>query len=268
MPNIFADVPAEGNALDIDKSFERLSTKDKADKPATDSQPEKKETVKEPSQKGEPDKDNTSDEKTPFHKHPRWIKTQETLKEYEKRVEAYETRIKALESSKDGTTEPLPQWWKERYGEDDKSKNAFKDYQAATKAERDRIKDEVKQDILKEQEAEKNRKTGGDEYITTQMAEMKEEGLEFERNELLKFMVDFQKDFGAGSLIDKEGNYDFRKSLALMQKMQPKQPDNSIETKKKIAADTMKSKVKAPSASNIPTISRKALRGNWRDSGL
>ena len=269
--NIFDGVPNEGDQLDIDKSFERLE-KDKGDKTPAESSPENKDTVKEPSQKGEQkvvDKtktDNTSAEQLPFHKHPRWIKTQETLKEYEKRVADYDKRIAELE--KGNATVTMPDWWKTRYGDTPESKKSYGDYVVATKAEREKVKEEVIKDIENRSTVETKRQQEADEYVNTSLAEMKDEGLTFERNELLKFMVDFQKEYGSGSLLDTDGNYDFRKSLGLMQKMQPKAPDTSKETQKRIGSDIMRSKVRTPSNSSVPTISRKALRGSWRDSGI
>jgi hypothetical protein len=272
MPTIFDGTPSEGDRLDIDKSFERLEQKSKEDKTPSESSPEKKEAVKEPSQKGEqkeavkPKTDNTPAEQLPFHKHPRWIKTQETIKEYEKRVSDYDKRIAELEKGKD--TLVLPDWWKTRYGDTPESKKSYENYAANTKAERDRLKEEIKSDIQNKSETETKNQQKADEYVNTSLAEMKDEGLAFERNELLKFMVDFQKEYGAGSLLDTEGNYDFRKSLALMQKMQPKEPDATKDNQKKIGADIMRTKVRTASDKNIPSISRKALRGNWRDAGI
>lgn len=269
MPEPIADVKSEGQSLEIDKSFERLAD-NKEDKTSPESQPEKKETVKEPTQKGEPKaeklKDNASDDKTPFHKHPRWIKTQETLKDYEKRLADYETKMKEFE--KKNVSEVLPDWWKSKYGETPESRKGYSDYVVATQAERDRIKDEIRNELKTDSEKQSNSQKEADEYVNVQMAEMRDEGLDFERNELLKFMVDFQKEFGPGSLLDDKGNYDFRKSLALMQKMSPKAPDASIEAKKKIGADVMRSKVRTPVNTSVPSISRKALRGSWRDADL
>lgn len=273
--NIFDEVQSEGNSLDIDKSFERLETKNKEDKTSSESSTGKKEVVKDPSQKGEqkeavkPTTDNTSTEDKPlaFHQHPRWIKNQQMIKDYEKRVADYDKRIAELEKGNKEDTK-LPDWWKTRYGETPESKKSYENYATATAAERERIKEEVIKDIDNRSTTETKRQQEADEYVNTQLAEMKDEGIVFERNELLKFMVDFQKEYGSGSLLDTDGNYDFRKSLGLMQKMQPKQPDISKEVQKKVGADIMRSKVKTSSNSTIPSISRKALRSNWRDAGI
>lgn len=254
MENVFADVPSEGSTLDIDKAFERLETK--GDATSSESQPELKETVK-PSQEGE----NTPDVKPePFHKHPRWQATQKELKEMREEV----ARLKA-EGAQNKPTE-LPAWWKAQYGETEESKAR---YQAVVQkdGELDWLKGQIKEELQKETQAETQSIKQGEEYVDTQIQEMTDEGLKFERNVLLKFMVDFQEEFGAGALLDKEGNYDFRKSLALMERVAPKVEDTSTDTKKQLA--TLGSRGKAPQRqTNVPVLTRASLRGKggWRDA--
>lgn len=255
---LFAEVKNEGDTLDIDKAFERLSTKE--EKTAPESQPEKKETD-EPASRG----DNTLNEITPFHKHPRWIKTQETLKQYETRIAEFE---KKLEEAQKGAASELPKWWVDANGDDEESRAR---YQAITK--KDGELDWLKQNILGEldqrTQAEKTQEVQATEYVDSQLAEMTDEGLKFDRNTLLKFMVDFQKEFGEGSLLDKDGNYDFRKALALQEKMEPKEPDKTTETKKQLAGNAGRSKVSSGSSSKIPVVSTRALRkGGWREAGI
>lgn len=251
--NVFADVPSEGATLDIDKAFERLSTK--GDSTSTESQPENKEGNGEPSQGG----DNSLEEKLPFHKHPRWIKQQQDLRETREKLEALEKdRVQ-------GKAVELPAWWKAQYGETEESKER---YQAVVQkdGELEWIKQQIKEDLKAETEAETKSVNDAEEYVDTQISEMADEGLKFERNELLKFMVDFQKEFGAGALLDAEGNYDFRKSLTLMEKMQPKEVDTTPSVRKHVAS--LGGRGKAPNqASTIPVLSRNTLRrGNWRDA--
>jgi hypothetical protein len=261
--NVFADVPNEGNSLDIDKAFERLEDKDKGGS-SSESQPEKK--TESPSRKGEEDS-TSSEDKTPFHKHPRWIKTQETLNEYKARIEDFEKKFAEVES-KNKTVE-LPQWWKDAYGDTDDAKKRYGEYETATQAERDRLKQEVKDDLKKEVEQETTEGKQGEEYVDEQLAEMSDEGLKFDRNGLLKFMVDFQEEFGAGSLLDKEGNYDFRKALAMKNRMEPNEPDESSETKKRLASQAGRSKVSPGNSSKIPIVSTRVLRkGGWREAGI
>ena len=246
--NVFADVPSEGATLDIDKAFERLETKETTT--FSESQPEKKETEKVAQIE-------TEAKPEPFHKHPRWIKTQQELKEARE-------KLSKLESEKQPTIE-LPKWYIDRYGDTEESK---KNYQSIVQkdGELDWLKGQIKEELQRETQAETQTIKDGEEYVNTQIQEMTDEGLKFERNTLLKFMVDFQAEFGAGALLDAEGNYDFRKSLTLMEKMAPKEEDTSTDTKKQLAA-IGRGKSSAQRSSTVPVLSRKALRGgNWRDA--
>lgn len=252
MPEDFsAEVKSEGAALDIDKAFDRLDAKGET---PSESQTEK-DTTDKPSQGG----DNTPEEKTPFHKHPRWIQTQNELKELREET----ARLKKDRESSSPVA--LPEWWKKQYGDTDESKERY-----SLVTQKDGELDWIKQSILGEidqrAQTETNTAKEGEVYVDTQLAEMADEGMKFEKNVLLKFMVDFQEEFGAGSLLDTEGNYDFRKALALQEKMQPREvEDNS--TRKQLAGLAGRAKVSAGTTSKIPVVSRRALRnGNWRDA--
>lgn len=249
---IFADVKSEGATLDIDKAFERLETKGET--------PVESQTTKEETDKASQGAENTPEEKTPFHKHPRWQKMQSDFKAQAAELE----RLKA-ERTQTAPVE-LPKWWKDQYGETDESKQR---YQAVVQkdGELEWLKQQVKEDLKKETQAEAQSVSDGETYVDTQLEEMTAEGMKFDRNSLLKFMVDFQEEFGAGALLDTEGNYDFRKSLTLMGKMQPEEEESSTDLKKQLASQGGRGK--APiQRSAIPVLTRGQLRGNggWRDA--
>lgn len=257
---LIADIPNEGEVIE-DSVFEQAE--DNVEKTASESQPEKKQTEK-PSQEG----DNTPDEPTPFHKHPRWIKTQERLKNYEKRFEEYESKFKEVEPLlKQRQDTELPDWWKNTYGNTSESKDAYRKYEETTKAERDRIKSEVLDEIQAQQTQSLQADDQAKEYIESEVEAMQDEGLKFQTNELMKFIIDFQDKYGAGSLLDTQGNYDLRKALNLMQELRPEEKNSSTETKKRIASETISSKGSSQSKSEVPKVSKYALRrGNWRDA--
>ncbi len=247
---VFADVPSEGAKLEIDQALDRLSAKD--EQTASASQPGKKETAT-PSKEGA---NIPPEEKTPFHKHPRWIQTQKELKELREET----ARLKA-QGTQTQPTEP-PDWWKKQYGDTDESKQRYQ--QVVQKdGELDWIKNQVLETINSQQAAEQTQITDGETYVNTQLAEMSDEGLKFEKNALLKFMVDFQEEFGAGSLLDTEGNYDFRKALNLMSKVNPTVTEPNVRKQ----LPTARGKVNAQRPTGIPVLSRNTLRrGNWRDA--
>ncbi len=234
--NVFADVPSEGATLDIDKAFERLETKE--DKTPSESQSDTKEA-----QQASQGADNTLEEKPePFHKHPRWIKTQQELKETREKLEKLETERAS------GQAITLPDWWKSQYGDTDESKER---YEAVLKGELPWLKDQIIKEIEGKQQAEQTMGKQGEEYVETQLSEMSDEGLKFDRNRLLKFMVDFQEEYGAGSLVDTEGNYDFRKALKLMNKVEPDEPE-SKNVQKQLASQSGRAKASSTSSKGVP----------------
>lgn len=249
------NVPSEGQTLDIDKAFERLETKE-TETPA-ESSTETTE-VQKPSESGENTISETKPE--PFHKHPRWIATQKELKDARDRIAVFEKQ-----SMQSKPTE-IPEWWKKQYGDTDESKQR---YQAvvAQGGELEWIKNQVLSEIEQKTVAEQNATKQGEEYVETQLSEMTDEGLKFERNKLLKFMVDFQGEYGAGSLVDDAGNYDFRKSLKLMNQLQPEEIDQTSAARKQVAAQAGAKKVSAATSKGVPVVSSRGLRrGNWRDA--
>lgn len=245
-----ANVPSEGAKLEIDQALDRLSAKENS----SGSQP-KTPNMDKPSQEGL----STPDVKPePFHKHPRWIQTQKELKETREKLAAFEASRNQTQPTE------LPAWWKQQYGETEDSKQR---YQAVI--QKDGELDWIKQNILNEiEQRSQNEQTSikqGEDYVSTQIQEMQDEDLKFERNALLKFMVDFQAEFGSGALLDSEGNYDFRKSLTLMEKLHPEGTTPNIQ--KQIASLGSRGKVSAERQGTIPVVTRRSLsKGNWRDA--
>lgn len=254
MSDVFANVPSEGATLEIDAALDRLSAKE--DKTSSESQTENKETEK-PSQEGKktPVQDNI-----PFHKHPRWQKTQQELKELRE-----ETALLKADRVM-GQPITVPDWWKKQYGDTPESKARYESV-VQKDGELDWIKKQVLEEVENRSKTEQQTISAGEEYVSSQISEMNEEGLKFEKNSLLKFMVDFQTQFGSGALLGEDGNYDFRKSLTLMERMQPKEIDASNTVRKQVAALGGRGKGVAPQSSSIPVLSRNMLRrGNWRDA--
>lgn len=252
MEDLFADVASEGNTLDIDKAFERLETKGEA--------PSESRTEKEGEATGGDEK---STQEAPKDSKA-WAQMRREIREAKEAAATAKAEADALKNSSKAVE--LPKWYVDRYGDTEESK---KNYAQITQkeGELDWIKNQVLSDLDQRTQAEQATATAGEQYVDTQLQEMSEEGLKFERNELLKFMVDFQKEFGAGSLLDTEGNYDFRKSLALMERLQPEEAKENVN--KTLASQASRSKVNSPSTSKIPVVNTRVLRkGGWRDAGI
>jgi hypothetical protein len=243
--DLFAEVKGEGATLDIDKAFERLETKGEEPSEASTEKPEEK----------APDSSKDSG---------KWAEMRKAVKRAEEAANVAKAEAEALKKGSEPVT--VPQWFGRFKDETDEQRlERFKAI-VAKDGELDWIKQNVLSEVEQRQQQEQQTAQAGEEYVNTQLEEMADEGLKFERNELLKFMVDFQTEFGAGSLLDTEGNYDFRKSLALMERFQPEEPKENVN--KTLASQASKSKVNSPSTSKIPVISRRDLRRGWRDAGI
>lgn len=252
MAELFAEVKGEGVTLDIDKAFERLETKGE--------EPSESRTEKE----GEVTGGNNTQEEAPKES-ARWAQMRREIKEAKETAAKAVAEAEALKNSSK-TIEP-PEWWKKQYGDTPESKERY-----GLVTQKDGELDWIKQSILEKldqrSQQEQSQTVEGEQYVDSQLAEMSEEGLKFERNSLLKFMVDFQEEFGAGSLLDKEGNYDFRKSLKLMEKFGAEEQDTSVDTKKQLASQANRSKSSTPNPSKVPVITRRDLKKGWREMGI
>lgn len=252
--DLFEEVGEEGETTTLEDLGEKTSTESLTEKKTADV--EKKEVI-------------TPDDKQPSEKERwRWMQMRKTNRELKERLESLSKEVESVKTSKQEATKvvELPKWWSDNYGNDEKSQQAYRTYQDNTNAEKARIKEEVLNEIRSEQQSEVKGSQEAQAFIDSELEDMKADGLEFETNELMKFIVDFQKEFGPGSLLDAKGNYDLRKSLNLMQRVQPPQEDKSVDIKKKVAGNLIKMKV-GSKESTIPSVSRNTLRkGSWRDA--
>lgn len=261
--NLMDDIPTESQLLDD-------STENKVDITTPEPSPENKE----PTEPKEPE----GEENLPFHKHPRWKKMQEDREALAERNALYEKEIEDLKQWKETVAKSnekvtLPDWWKQSYGEDDNSIESYKSYSRNTETYKEQIKSEVKREIEEDRRKEieiQKAKADADakkieesqEYIENSFKDLKTKNPDVDKNELFKFILDYQKEYGSAP-VDNTGNYDLSKAYSLMNKLNPK--SSSIEAKKQIASQSMSSKTSS-SRDNIPVVSRDDLRrGDWKN---
>lgn len=233
---------------------------------APDSSTEQKTETTTPPQEGEQKTDNTPDEENlPFHKHPRWKQMYEENKGLKQTVEelmAFKQQVEPLAKAMQPQQEtPIPEWFKSTYGD---NPLIWKQYQTYDKSAREEIKKELLSEI-KAEETQKTQETQKwNKWVEESLVGMEDEGLKFNRNELQKFMVDWQKDYGALPL-DKDGNIDFRKSLELMNKVNPPLDSAKVaEEKKRIAAKTSSTGGNISAPKKILTLGN--IPKDWRDA--
>lgn len=164
----------------------------------------------------------------PFHKHPRWIEREQELQELRERDAERDRQIAELtaaQESKDSAD--IPDWFSELYGD---NKTAWEKYNAH---EQDRT-NEIERRILAKQQEEQNKATQEEkfygEWIDNEVAKLEAEGLKFDRNELIKTMVEY-------SPTDGDNNLDFHKGYNIYQALKV-QPDTEKSDARKQLADT------------------------------
>jgi preprotein translocase subunit SecD len=201
---------------------------EKADETAPDSSTEKKDE-----KANQPVADKNDDENVPFHKHPRFKQLVEERKELKEKVDTYEQRLAQLESKASASAQSteIPAWFVHLYGENAQAWSLYSDY---TKAEKDRIKSEAVAEIQQEKSQAENRQREMDGWVSDNIQTLKDEGIKFDENKLLKVLVDY-------SPTDKAGNIDFRKGLDILDKLEKLEhidAGKKTQAKKEIAAST------------------------------
>ena len=200
--------------------------KEEADKPDDSSPSKEKET---------PAVEGKSDDTTPFHKHPRWIKLQEEKRQQAEIIANFGKKFSDLEEKLGARDkDKVPTWFTERFGEDPKLWTA---YRQTTQEEKADIKKEIMAEIRAEQAQESQRQAGLQTWVQDSIQELKDEGEKFDENALLKILTDY-------SPTDAQGNIDFKKGLAILRQLDSAKGDKEKEkstARKEVAASTTSS---------------------------
>ena len=228
--SLLANIPHEGDPLE-EKDEEGKET-------PPESPPEKKTSEKEPPQEGEPEKVNTPEEEEISYKKKTSERFQTLLEHNQSLKKAVEELSKFREEAEPKLKElgqkgqPVPSWFANTFGENEQ---AWEQYQGYEKELRQKIKDEFYQEqeeLGRQQEAEQKKWS---DWTSNQLQQMKDDGLKFDQNELLKVLVEYKP-------MDDEGNLNFRKGYEILSKIKVgEEVEKSKKTgeKKKIAGATM-----------------------------
>lgn len=201
--NILADIPKEG-----EDPFKELETDTPAESPTVET------------------KEKTPQEKeVPFHEHPRWIAHQKELEELRAFKEEATPQLEELKTRiPTDTTTTVPEWFKELYGD---NVQAYQKLQAHEQQTYQEIEQRVlnAQEARKQQELQEIAKWNG--WVNTEVNRLKSEGKTFERNELLKVMLDYRPS-------DDRGNFDFTKGYGIYEALKAKEVAPKSEARKKL----------------------------------
>lgn len=205
---IFADVKNEG----IDP-FEQF---DKEIETPAESQPETKQE----------EKKSDEEDNTPFHL--RWKEREAKLKEeFEQQLADVrrETDEKIQNVAKQDTN--IPDWFTELYGYNEVAWQKYSEHETQREQE-------IEQRVLVKQEEKKQEETKEvqkwNKWVDEQVKTLESEGLKFDKNELIKTVLDYRP-------TDENNNFDFHAGYKIMEALKTKDPAVS-HTRKQIA-DTM-----------------------------
>ena len=213
LDEIFADIPKEGD--DPFKDMETVTP--------SESQPENEPKVEEPVVGDDNTPSAEAEENVPFHKHPRWQQMQEKAS----KVDTLEAELAELRESvtrrSDSSDIEVPESFKRLYGDDPEAYKAYREEQV-------RLKEELKQELIREQieevqreEAERTHWLG---WIDEQHERLKSLGRSYDRNELDKIMLDYAP-------TDADGNLDYDKGYALYETIKASKPQSTNSTARK-----------------------------------
>jgi hypothetical protein len=244
LKDIFAGIESEGELVnditDLSKE-EKLTPTDS--KPEIKTEEKKEEEEKEAPQgeteeqkKEREDKEALEKQKTedelPFHKHPRFKALVDEknsykakLEELEKFKEETETKLKSIETKPDNSDIPI--WFVEVFGE---NPEAWTKYQEQNNTDREALKAEMLAELKQSSTKEEESIVEGKKYIDDQIELIKEKGITFDRNALMKAMND-------APIFDKDGNLDFITKAELLELKGKKDPEKKTIIKKKISED-------------------------------
>lgn len=209
---ILADVPKEG---------EEAPFKDTEKDTPTDSPAEKK-----------PEDEN---QYKGFHEHPRWIQREKELEELKTREQENARVIAELSEFKEETAKrlqidnPIPDWFIELYGENQTAWKKYNDHEQLKEAA-------IEQRLLDRQEQQRQQKENEvsrwNSWVNSEINKLQTEGAVFDRNELIKVMIDYAP--------TTDNNYDFHKGYKIYEVLKGKPNTEHAEARKRLADITTK----------------------------
>ena len=215
--------------------------------PPAEEKTDEKETP--PSAEPAKDEQEKDENELPFHKHPRWKAMNDENRTLRERLDQVEQRVSNIPEPQQETE--IPSWFQSVYGDDPA---LYSQYQQANIAERQAIKQEIINEIKAEQNSKSVEEQQINKYIEDQVSTLKDEGNQFDKNELMKVVLD-------NKLFDDEGRLNFRAGLAILKSTGS--VSKTQQAKKDVAGKT-DTTPKSPMKTDFVT--SKDLQGrSWRD---
>jgi hypothetical protein len=168
-------------------------------------------------------------DKTPLHKDARFKRVIEERnreraekRELMERLERLEKQQRPDSQQKQGSSKPA--WFAKYFGDDEEAWDGFKQMTASAKEE---AKAEAVAELKREQEMTSKETQKWEQINNERMDELEEDGESFDRNALMKLLVQ-------RPIYDPEGNLDFRTGLELLRMKNPK--NDTVSAKREAGA--------------------------------
>jgi hypothetical protein len=120
----------------------------------------------------------------------------------------------------------------EAFGENESISKKYQEYERDL---REQLKEEIREEQTQAYQQEQQARQKVDQWTNQQLQNLKDEGLKFDQNELLKVVVNYKP-------VDDAGNLDFHKSYDILEKIKAAESVEKFkktDEKKKIASQTM-----------------------------
>jgi len=187
----------------------------------SESSPENNDEVAKP-EEGE----HTPEKQVPFHEHPRWKEREKELEELRAFREEASSKLAEIDSRQNEDNEvQIPRWFSTLYGE---NSEAWEAYQEHSQEEREQLKRETIESMRQEQVQAVQEEQKWVDWVEDGVARLQAEGKTFDKNELLKAVIDY-------GFTDETGNYDFGKAYNFLEATKGNRQNPQTEAKKRVA---------------------------------
>jgi hypothetical protein len=244
--NAFADVEIEGA-----KETDAFLNGNKESTPA-ESQPAK---VEEESKPASGELSTGHKEEEPFHK--RWESHSKNLKEeleakHQAELQTLREEFETKYSPKEEPNADIPKWFSKVYGNDPELWSDYQEHEVS-------LVEKAKQEIVNEQENSKKEEQYWNQWVDDQVTVLQNAGHSFDRNELLKAVMDYRP-------TDAEGNLDFNAALKILEIQKTKESDPvKLVARKQFADGATRSTNKGESVKKDYVSSVDIRKKNWSD---
>lgn len=219
-------IPTDSKRIEEEEQDEQAEeTTEKSE--ATDPAESSTEKVKE--EAASSDAEENSDVNIPLNKDKRFQQVLKERDEHKRQLAELMEWRKSLESSaeREVQTEAIPHWFTELYGD---NPEVWKVMQLQFQEIEKRAADNAYKRVESSRQEEEKKLSEAKKFVDTQFETMKEEGLAFDRNAVIKTALDMK-------LYDEAGNYNLRAAYEVWNARQSKPQSTN---KKRIASDTVK----------------------------